>query len=44
MQVPEETRGIGSLELEVEMVVNCLTWVLRTKLESFGRAASALHD
>jgi hypothetical protein len=40
-QRPEE--GIGSLELELHMVVNCPSWVLGTKSRSSARAASALN-
>lgn len=31
-----------SLELELQMVVSCLTWELQTELESIGRSLYAL--
>lgn len=38
----KEVSGLLKLKLELQEVVSHLTWVLRTELGSFGRAASAL--
>lgn len=35
--------GIGSLELELQVPVSCLTWALEVELQSSGRAARAPH-
>ena len=36
--VPLEVKGVGSLELELQVVVSHLTWVLETEPRSSGRA------
>lgn len=41
LQRPEE--GGGFLELVLEVVVRHITWVLRTKLRSSGKAILVLH-
>lgn len=38
---PEEVSDL--LELELEVVLSCLTWVLRTQLTSSGRTVSIKH-
>lgn len=37
-------RASGALELEVQMIVNCLMWLLETKLGSPGRGVCALNN
>jgi hypothetical protein len=37
-----ETR-VSDLELEIELGVSCLVWVLEIKLGFFGRASAATH-
>ena len=41
--VPTEARGMDPLELELQVVVSCQTWVLGTEIESFARAVSVLN-
>lgn len=41
-KLPEETRGVESLELELQAVSSCLTWVLETEPQIPVRAAHAL--
>ena len=42
LQKPEE--GDGALGAQLQAIVNCLPWALRSKLESSGRAASVLNQ
>lgn len=39
----EYSRGSKSLDLEFQVVVNCLTWMLRNELRSFTRTIYALN-
>jgi hypothetical protein len=40
----DQKRKLDHLELELEVVVSCLRWVLRTELWSSERAASTLYS
>lgn len=41
VQVPVEARGIGSPDMELQVVVRYPVWVLRTELWSFERIGGA---
>lgn len=40
---PYRPEALEALELESERVVNCLTWMTKTKLMSSDRASTALN-